>query len=402
MRRLCAALGTWQLVMLAAALRQEARERGYPEDEDASGTGDSLLLYGRAGLTPELRDLMPRIASATWPWERIVWVDDLIDTSMLHWEASGLRRGASRIRRMRQALRDRIGSGSDRVGQLWVSRLWGAPEKRLCEAFSTADVSYYEDGLHEYIAHPVNSWYSTYEILRPRMLARAIRHWLIGQHRLVALSRPEVIDAVHANRIRRAYLSIVEEVPPTPFLEGIPRSVIEHDLLRRAVSDASAVLIDWPRSEEVGDQPSVLVLGQCFWRWEVMERDDEIRANREAVRSLVDRGYRVLWKDHPRADPPLGEPVGEGLNTDQFSVVNLPQACPVELALDRLRVVAIASASSSSLFYAPKIGAVRAYQLRGPFEAMSGEFGEMIRLTSHVIEPIDALPSADSLKDLLF
>lgn len=384
MMRVCAALGTWQIVMLAAALRQADRE-GH-----GGGGRDVLLLYGGAALTPGLRELMPRIARAAWPWSSVAWADDLLDRRQVP--------SIAEFRRLLGSIRGRAGAEGGHIDQLWCSKLWDSPEKLLCDAFPEAAVMLFEDGLNDYIPRPIRSWRSLYGfdrpgrlIRRPRRLAGALRDRIAGRHRMTATQVRCVVDATHADRIARSYLSIADQVPLPPHLGRRPRSAICPDLLRRAVADsASAVVGDMP---PVGDPDrTVLVLGQCFWRWGGLDRDAEIRACRAAVSTLIDRGYDVLWKDHPRADPPLADPVGRGFPGGRFAPLDLPPACPVELALGRIGAAAIASASSSALFYAPKISGILPYHLGAHFEGLSGDFSTMCTLTSEHIPSLDALP----------
>lgn len=342
MVRVCAALGTWQLVMLGAALRQAA-----PPEAPAGCGRDYLLLYG-CGLSDEMRHMMFALAPRVWRWQEVIWADALLDP------AGGPPRSGRRGASIRQAL------PLEHVDQVWACKLWENPEKRLFEAFAEAEIVLYEDGLHFYVPQQVRPSRPPSALSDPIGRLRRLRaRWRRGA---TAPAEELFIAAEHLARVQRLYLSIAEDVPPPPALAGEKVVLIDRGRLREAM-EVAAEGVELAAGDGPADPgaPTALVLGQCFARWKVMEYATELGVYTKVVGRLLEQGFAVLWKEHPRADKGFFDAMREALPSQALRRVELPPACPIELVFERLGADCLVSGTSSSLFYVPKLFGAAAY-----------------------------------------
>jgi len=113
---------------------------------------------------------------------------------------------------------------------------------------------------------------------------------------------------------------------------------------------------------EVAPPNEVLILSQMFGTRQMgISWEDELNINRGVVREILDKGYTVCWKDHPRDAlsfyPELeAEFGGRGLRR-----LETPAAIPVQLLMRKLRFRHCVSIASSALFYLRMMYGTAAY-----------------------------------------
>jgi hypothetical protein len=377
--RVCGAVGTWQQITLAAGLAQMLADRGTPA-EDAR---NYLVLYEPGGTTPELRDLMGRLARAVWPWAGVAWADDLLDFRR--------RIPQARYDRVLRTLRERVGVPPGEVDQLWLCWLTRPPEKLLMEAWPAAEVFVYEDGLTSYMPVTVAEGMDGGGLLRGlldrwrpvRRLRRS--HW--------------DLDPRHRDRVGGLYLCASPETPPPDALAHAPCRFVDDRHLRAALGRVADAL---PEARETGedtdDGPTLLFLGQCLHRNKLLERDAETALYRGVLDGLLARGYRVLWKEHPRATEPFYPELRAGLGTadaGRFARFEPPHALPVEVVAGRMRLAGCVSGISTSLFYLPRLYGLPCYTYAGELTPhMRGNFVLQNEMVRRAVPPVTALPSS--------
>jgi hypothetical protein len=331
--------------MLGAALRQAA-----PPEASAGRGRDYLLLYG-SGLSDEMRRMMFALAPRVWRWQEVIWADALLDPP-------GGATASPRSRPRGAPIRDAL--PVEHVDQVWACKLWEAPEKRLFEAFAEAEIVLYEDGLHFYVPQQVRPERPPSALSDPIGRLRRLRaRWRRGA---TAPADEQFIAVEHLARVQRLYLSIAEEVPPPAALAGEKVVLIDRGCLREAM-EAAAEGVELGAGDGPADPraPTALVLGQCFARWKVMEHATELGVYARAVGRLLEQGFTVLWKEHPRADEGFFDAMHAALPSPALRRMQLPPACPIELVFERLGADCLVSGTSSSLFYVPKLFGTAAY-----------------------------------------
>ena len=389
-RRVCFALGTWQIVTLAAGLRRAA-------DDSARGGSpflDYLVLYEPAGASDALKDSMQAVAEAVWPWKRIVWAFDVL---------SGVRRRVSQERfdALLGGVRERVGVPA--VDELWFCWLNRLPEKLIMEAYPDARVVLYEDGLTTYLPVPVPpaphpAFARLTALLTRRMDARRpVRRF--RRHK-------NVLDPRHQERLAGLYLVLADVLPvPAAFAHPPCHLVGDHHLRETLRSGAAIAGLADAATGAPGDaRPRVLVLGQSLHRWGVLTREQELAVYGHTVDALLAKGYNVLWKEHPRVLEPFFPQLAAGTaerrrrdgdTAGTLRELDLPFALPVELVAGRLGLAGCVAGISAALFYLPRLHDIPAYTFAGdlsPF--MTRHWAVQNEMVTNAVPPLSALPAA--------
>ncbi len=331
LRRVVSAVGPWQIILAASAIRQQSRTlRGTSEDY--------LLLYGY-GLSERARETMVRIARCVWDWRRIEWVGDIVEPpDMPFGTCSSL---AS------SALQDRIGvSDADEV---WVCKLHATPERVAMEAFRRAAVVFYEDGLGTY--QPETFLPSL--VLHPMELARYMR-WLLRPARRGRRRPPSPCFRIPRDSLRR-----LTRVHMLPLDLPIPAHLRQANLVpterETVLSVINATVKEIGIDESTAQHPAghklALIMGQPLSGCWLMSWEEELDMYVHVARAVEHAGLTPLWKEHPRASPPfLDELVLRVPSVKPCSFYD-DHTWPVELFAKSLRPSCCISALSSSLFY---------------------------------------------------
>ena len=346
MKRLIFSVGTWQLLLASAALRQEERQsQGLSEDY--------LVLYG-VGLSGDMKQAMTEGATATWDWKRIVWADDLL--------RSPLPAGQDPLLTM-QLLRARV--GLSRVDEVWVGKLFDTPEKVAVETYSQSPIVLYEDGLYTYIPHEYTCGLHGSFLLRPERLASALLTGAFHKRHLSVCIHESGACSQHINRLRHLHLFLVKCLPIPWDLRRVPVAEIDRETLLSVLRDTRGGLSLGPSGESVDERKGnrVLMLGQCFSRSNLMFWTEELTIYRNAVSRLQELGYTVLWKDHPRADRPFFPALAEVTPPESFWKLDTPPAWPIELFAEELDLKACVSATSTGLFNLRELFNLPAYTI---------------------------------------
>lgn len=330
--RICAAPGTWQLVVLAAAFR------AIIDDESTQvSRRDILILYGPK-LSDELRCQMQACAERLWNWEKIVWADDLLTLDSVQTR--------SQLLSVVSTLRDRC--DADRPAELWVCKTWSIQEKVLLEAWPRAAVNVFEDGLHTYVSHESRFWHEYLPKSNPA-------NWLqLFQQRMLsgqALRRIRWVghQREYDRRIRHVYLKLVEDLPLPSYLRSGCIRILSNDSFYASIEALGLPDGFGDESHASDSRPVALCLGQCFALWNMIDEKKEIEIYSHVIEELIGAGYRVLWKDHPRAVPfDLESNAHFGSSLQR---AHLPGTFPIESLLARMQPSLLVSGTSSSLIY---------------------------------------------------
>ena len=327
-RRVSFVLGTWQLTVLCACLDQR-------DAESSDAVDDHLVFYG-PGLPDDMKRAMAALAEASdRTWASVTWADDLL----LKPERPG-----GRDRGLVAALRERIGLPT--CDEIWVCKLYDFAEKVILEAFPRARVQLYEDGMHFYVDQPVVRGRPLDWAGAVRSVPRRVR---AGDDRQAG----PVVDVGHVGPARLAVAGMWVVSSPSmrmPVQDLGPRVHVEPTRLRTAVQRIATVAkLDECRPQ--GDRPVAVVLGQAFARFGLMTAGAESNLYISVCAQLLNDGFEVLWKDHPRLHEGYGGKILSALgSTGPLSTLPLTSEWPVEAAIERIRPAALVSGTSTSLF----------------------------------------------------
>lgn len=394
MIRVCGVFGTWQLITLVASLQQAAQDSRGTDAGTSEEYEDYLLLYETAGVSGEFKEILHRMAETVWPWKRIAWAYDIL-----------LNKGRLTQReydRRRRILQERLGVSADGPDELWVCWLKRPAEKLLFGTFPRAAIVLYEDGLITYL--DVSLARLDGEGIRGGLAAlRTIlrKHWE-KRFPVARLRRSRwEMDIRHQARLRQAYLLLSKDATLCETLAHVPARFVDDRFVRLALADGLPAL---PRNaaetaidEADLDQsaaPRVLMLGQALSRNRIMSREEERALYERIVRTVLDKGYDVLWKDHPRVSEPFFEELRRFAGARVTRLI-LPHTCPVEIIADRLQLAACVAGTSAALFYLRRLYRIPCYSFAAKLLPwMSGTEADMNEHVRREIPSLDDLPLA--------
>jgi hypothetical protein len=406
MIRVCCTVGTWQLVTLTAALQQIGADLAAASGSagragsEASDFEDYLVVYETAGVPDSFKETLHQMAEAIWPWKRIVWAYDLL--------TSNRKISQRQFDDLRRTLQERIGVSPDRVDEIWVCWLTRPAEKLVFETYPTARIQIFEDGLISYIPVPIskrlkndeeppNVFYALRAMVRNRLDAVwPVRRYRRGRRQM---------DPRHLRRISSAYLQLTPDMPAPETLAQVPRRFVEYRYLHEALDRVKPIV---PLAEfvEASDRPAVpdrlLVLGQALSRNGVMSRSEELQIYRDVIDAVLAKGYRVLWKEHPRISEPFFADLKAHIertapdSVDRLRQLSMPHAFPVELVADRLGLAGCVAGSSAALFYLRRLYGIPCYTFGAALASRMKGFdilmNDMIRRD---VPSLDGLPYLD-------
>jgi hypothetical protein len=335
--RLFITVGPWQLVTLAAAAKQVNVQ---------VGGGDVLILQESYSPTPQLKDAMRAVAAALFPGVKVVPVFDSLAASRLE-TISGP-----------QPILDEIRAAcGEAPSEIWMSKLNHQPERFILEAYPEAPITLYEDGTGTFVDIPV---------LGPGRTVRAM-----ASRTLRALGlKPQVVDVGdgsylatrHYQRLTRAILYLQRDLPLPEYLKDKQVISIGDDVLRgRIAACAQLPTLREAKALPKLQPPIALMLGQCLARSGVIELKDEIEVYRRSVAAVIEKGYNVLWRDHPRAHQPYFDSMGDIGGPDRLRRLEVPSGYPVEIFVPHLDLSACVAGMCSAILYLKDLYGIPGY-----------------------------------------
>jgi hypothetical protein len=347
--RVCLALGSWQIVALDAALRQaDAAPAGVEPRED------HLVLYETVAVSAELKKAMREVAVAIRPWQRIVDAFDLL---------ASVRRKISQQEFDALVAELRTQLDVERIDELWLCWLTRAPEKLVMEAYPEARVMLYEDGLFSYLPiratpdEPAPAGLPWPAAARARLRERLDRWRPVRRFR----RHKSWLDPVHERRVAGAWMLLADLWPAPAPLAHVPWRVIAPVVMRQTLADCASIPGVARFIAPERGRPSVLVLGQTLSRWGAMTRAQELALYAKVIDLVLERGYEVWWKEHPRSQQPFFRELAQRAPPGRLRELDLPFALPVELIAPQLGLAACTAGISTALFYLPRLYDIPTY-----------------------------------------
>jgi hypothetical protein len=375
------AVGSWQVISLAAALDEAADRPGGEPCED------HLVLYETAEIGAALASAMREVAASVRPWRRVIEAFDLFRGVP---RKPDQRRLDALIARVRERL------GLDRIDELWLCWVTRPAEKLIMEAYPDARVMLYEDGLTSYLpmACPLRDADLGDAIVA--IAPKPVRRWLDAKRPARRFRRHRSrLDPAHLRRIDGAWMLLADCWPAPPPLRGVPRHAVTRTTVADKLSACRSIASVAAFEAAVPDRPAVLLLGQTLSRWGALPRDDELAIYDRAMGLALDRGYDVWWKEHPRAREPFYPELAARHPGGRVRRLELPFALPVELVADRLRLAACISGISAALYYLARLCGIDGYTFADELAPhVDGPWAEQNRMVVATLPPMRDLPPA--------
>ena len=379
--RLCLCTGPWHLISLRASLLTREKQQG----NNTPVHEDYLVVYG-LDWQKQLREDLLKIAKASQYWKEVINIDDLLNITHPD-QFSNLKRALGSLDLPYEAT------------ELWIPGFLSHMPRVAAELWKTANIYLYEEGLSTYSTFSVAS-YSKYLVRQIKKQAKKILRRKERLSKLLRrmrsdLDRRNVIligGAVkeHIKRTRGSYILLDGYLPLSP---SYPCSIkifpVDRDILHHVI-DAYVKHAGIPEITEKNGKPKALFLGQILSRHSGIDSDDELDIFRSSVQSIIDAGYQVVWKDHPRAVPPLFDKIKQ-IAPDDIRILPDIQHCPIETILPKLGISFCVGLWSSTLFYAKSIYGMESYTVVNKYKDLihgNNDLLEWISLTANHISDL--------------
>lgn len=349
------------------------------------GSNVVLILYDSGAYSSIYYESLVAFARAVYPWERILFAQDILDKNeceVEHWTS---------IRKQLTSL-----PGLENVKELFLCRMRGGPEKAILYSFPEAEVSLYEDGLATYfpqiptcgfqlLLSKINHGYRI-----PGKLRREWSHYTSGI--------PECGDLVGIcsrdwKRVKSIYLFLHPPLPLPRLFRDKKINPIKNDAVRCVIQTASNPERGAYIEQRHNSMPTVLILAQSFTSSGNLSDTEEFEGYLHACRKIIDTGYRLVFKEHPKASTGIGEKLEGVFNAGENFSLWLKSELPVEFSLNSNAIHAVAGASSSALFSIPKLFGIPAYTFVDLFPAMkSPDYVFLADTARRFLPPLHSLP----------
>ena len=406
MHRLVFAHGPWQLLIATSALKQASSSRTDLLDtlvilDRGAWSSDRLGALEPGGFCHVVRDteagaaneeaypsrigeIMHRIAVAVWSWKRII---------VLNIDDNDTWRNLLDCRRPVQILQSILNLGEP--DELWFDCLGGVeldPHRVVyrvaAEAFPTARLVLYEDGLDSYI--PLEDYHFSLVryLSKPRLGLRALRARIRDWRAPHDVSLGQLLPR-HLRRVAASYLWVSLLLPPPAYQKRLPWVQLQTRFLKETIERILPIVEGIDLKGFTAKGRRAILLGQCFAAWGQLDREVELDCYIEMTRRLEQMGYDVMWKEHPRRarDPLLPE-----LARAVPGVQTVPDLgpWPIELFVGRLGIAACASLTSTTLVSLPLLYGMPSFSMGARYIAMLPyPHNELARILAQAIPQLD-------------
>lgn len=373
--RVCLCWGMWQSLTLTASLRTF-------EQQHASAAFDDHLVLICNRSPDAFGQATERVVKELWPWKSIYVLESM---------PRGPWRKAKTFWRNRRGLRQHL--HGQYIESLWTHQLVSHNIRALIEIFPDAKIYTFEEGLLSHVQRPQS--YSLKHVIS----------WVLNVAGSVNSTSRVISDTVHPLQRKRicgeAYL-IRDALGFGPQEStGVPAFSLQPETFRSVMEHAcDAIGDDVIRSQlpaGIDDGRTVLAVGQCFGAPSSNSMDPklELAHYQRMVSRLIVKGYRVLWKEHPRNFDPYGLIIAKDYSPKDF-VMFAPEAIyPLELYVLHLKLRAIVGVCSSALFNVPLLYNVPAYTIARDLLPNAGVLMKQVhRLAAERLPDLEHLPPA--------
>ena len=248
-----------------------------------------------------------------------------------------------------------------------------------------------DDGLAAYLSHDP----SLFSLLtRPRAFARKLMALASVTAYRVGLDRSPESHHWPKRRFGRAF-NLLGNLPSPNHEPGTERITVDREetlAVVRAVQQALA-LPEYPAHAP----RRVLVLGQYFHQFGNMSWEEELGIYTDVCKRVAERGFPVLWKEHPKAPKPFFPHLREAVPGIEAAGVEGHFSWPIEFFADRLGLDACICGTSTCLFTLEQIYGMKTYTYAADLvEKLVGADREVARLAARHAKPFEAFLTAQS------
>jgi len=298
---------------------------------DSDQIDTTLLLADYNHAAEATYQQMDKLAHASPEFTQALWVNDFMTPSKLDTDSQSI---SNYINTIQKAVSKTC---PEDVVEYCTWSIFNRYEQLLAEAFPSADIVLYEDGLALTSKRKVaekcpnnkipQTWIMTHSGISPHHIKRlsCVPQLLAKKHKLPHYLKPSLLLPID----KETYMHVVKEAIDC-FSMKLPEDI--HP-------DLDKILI-------VGT-PIFDIVDTYTW-------ENEFLLYKQVIEKVIHReGCVAYWKDHPFISKPFSQALKNSINSDRFIVIDTPQAAPIEYIATQVnfrRTISIGSSAQSILY----------------------------------------------------
>ena len=383
MNRLIVATGTWQIVVATSALRQEKTHKNISSRD--------YLVLSAPKLSEKMKQIMMQIASCTWNWQKIIWADDILHSSIPVFTDV-------KFVHSLQVFRERV--SVENFAEIWLCKLTDNAEKIVAESYIDAAIAIYEDGLHSYV--PQEDWklLDANLIFKPIALKRRLSYRITEAQTSLNYLNNYCLCYKHIKRINKAYFLIVDYLPLPRYLKYHLIKINKQSVINTL--NTINLSINPLKSIDSKTQNGFLILGQCFSKWNLMSWEEEFDIYSQIFSLVSQLDLVLIWKEHPRVDRPFFNYLANKYSRIKPIELNVHFAWPIELFARQLNLQGCVSVTSTSLFYLKSLFEIPTYTVANNLlNSFNGDFSYMTKLVANNIPTLTSINTTEIANNTL-
>lgn len=289
---------------------------------------DVLILRGD-NVSDKRKEITEKIAKSILNWGKIIWFDNAEYFSQNN---------------KNDFLKKII---AEDVNEIWLCMPFAPLELNFRRIFYAANVMFFDDGLGSCV-RPIT--FSDF-IKKPSFIKKSAAlnlskylGWFRDVLRLKVVGFPSI-------GIKRNYLLFSDFLDKNKC--NTNSIIIDWQKLKNVVKQIkvnSEILLDFPKTKKC------LVIGQFFSSNEAINREDELLEYHSVCKTMIAKGYAVIWKEHPKNPLPFWDNLKDSFGKDLYNLDDYYSFhWPIEVLLNNFEVDLCVSCTSTSLITINKL-----------------------------------------------
>ena len=326
---------------------------------------------------------MISIAISVWNWQGIIWTEDLLYTNLPILNSDNFSKVSKTFKRRIPA---------EVYDEIWLCHLAQNTAKFILESYPEAAIILYEDGLHSYISYEHIGLLDTATLTITKKLKQQLKKLRRRAEPYNIINRRGLCQR-HLNRLKRVHLSLLKYLPLPEYMnQALIKQITRESIITSIKAIHETIQISNIPTLHNPPDNQVLVLGQCFSKWEVISWNEELEIYKNICLILLNNNLIPLWKEHPRVEQPFYDSLVNELPSVKKLDLNFHYSWPIEIFINQLGIKACVAATSTSLFYLQEIFEIPTYTFANEMPNISNpEFSNMANIVINKIPTINSL-----------
>ena len=288
MNRLIICVGTWQLLIVASALKSISINNTLNKNSD-------ILVFRGFFVKDEQRSEINDIALTLWNWDLIIWFEDFNPKDYRI-------KNRSDLTELKKVLRGKLNDIN--FSEIWTTQILNLKNKVFFETYPDSNIVIYEDGIGAYRNYNTKIFFKL--ITKNKYLKNILNYIydISGYFNNYSHINNYQLNFKYLTRIERIYLLLNGKIPIPKYLGKIDSYQIDISHFYENIKTVcNTIDIDLNTFEETSK--NLLFLPQYFHLYYQISWDEELKIYNSIIKDLLSKNYKIYWKEHPRNNKPF-------------------------------------------------------------------------------------------------